>query len=145
MPPDEVLPAQPAPEIPLFSLHNPSPPPDLAPDSCPPERGPTPRRLVAPRRNLGQVQLSLASGLNTGSRLRKIRAAYGPLPLATTCSVPGGVCYLCDAGAWGIAFETNGKTLDSKCTAIIVHLPKLAAKKFCVSMAQYLHSRTKPR
>ena len=77
----------------------------------------------------------LASGLHTGARLRNIRTAYGAPPLTTTYSVPGGVRYLYNAGAKGIAFETNGKTLDSKCTAIIVHLPKLAAEKFCVSMA----------
>jgi len=87
----------------------------------------------------------LANGLHVGSRLRNIRAAYGALPLATTYSVPGGVRYLYDAGAKGIAFETNGKASDSKCTAVIVHLPKLAAKKFYVSMGQYLHNRTKPR
>ncbi|MGI4884952.1 MAG: hypothetical protein ACRYFR_08335 [Janthinobacterium lividum] len=87
----------------------------------------------------------LANGLHAGSNLRSIRAAYGALPLATTYSVPGGVRYLYDAGARGIAFETSGKALDSKCTAVVVHLPKLAAKKFYVSMGQYLHNRTKPR
>lgn len=87
----------------------------------------------------------LANGLHAGSNLRSIRAAYGALPLATTYSVPGGVRYLYDAKARGIAFETNGKAPDSKCTAVVVHLPKLATKKFYVSMGQYLHSRTKPR
>ena len=87
----------------------------------------------------------LANGLHAGSNLRRIRAAYGALPLATTYSVPGGVRCLYDAGGKGIAFETNGKAPDSKCTALIVHLPGLAAKKFYVSMGQYLHNRTKPR
>ncbi len=80
----------------------------------------------------------LAGGLRVGASLRAIRAAHGALPLAATYRLPGGLRYLYDDAARGIAFETDGPGAGSTCRAIVVHLPGPAAQKNYAMMGNYL-------
>jgi hypothetical protein len=80
----------------------------------------------------------LANGLRPGARLSAIRQAYGKLPLAATYRVASHPRYLYDDVQRGIAFELDGKTSNSLCRALVVHLPGQAAAKTYLAMPVYL-------
>ncbi|GGF12203.1 hypothetical protein [Hymenobacter cavernae] len=85
------------------------------------------------------------NGLHCGSTLASIRHAYEPLTLATSYAPApkASLHYIYDNAKAGIAFEMDGKTAGSRCTAIIVHLPGKAVASAYLSMTQYLKEISK--
>lgn len=83
-------------------------------------------------------EFRLPNSLGVGSPLSEIQAAYGHLPLATTYQLKAGTRYLYDDVKQGVAFETDGKAADSRCRALIVHLPGQALMTAALPMPEYL-------
>ena len=83
-------------------------------------------------------EFRLPNSLGVGSALSEIQAAYGQLPLATTYQLKAGPRYLYDDVKQGVAFETDGQAADSRCRAVIVHLPGQAVLAAALPMPAYL-------
>ncbi|RSK45388.1 hypothetical protein [Hymenobacter rigui] len=81
-----------------------------------------------------------AGGVHSGSSLAAVRAACGPFALAGSYRPKPGVParYLYDNARAGIAFETDGTTPVSHCTAVLVHLPGKSMKDNYLSVTSYL-------
>lgn len=69
-----------------------------------------------------------------------MQQACGPLTLAGSYRLASGAAprYLYDNVREGIAFETDGTTATSHCTAVLVHLPGKAIKTNYISLFAYL-------
>ncbi|WP_324671295.1 hypothetical protein [Hymenobacter sp. GOD-10R] len=81
-----------------------------------------------------------AGGLHTGSTLASLRQACGPFKLVTSYAPTpkASLHYIYDNAKTGIAFELDGQTSNSHCTAIIVHLPGKSEPSTYLAMTQYL-------
>lgn len=66
---------------------------------------------------------------------------YGKLPLATTYRVASRPRYLYDDVQRGVAFETDGTASNSRCQAILVHLPGKAITQSALPLAAYLQEQ----
>jgi len=80
------------------------------------------------------------NGLHCGSTLANIRHIYSTLTLASSYAPTpkADLRYIYDDAKAGIAFEVDGKTAGSRCTAIVVHQPGKAAASTYLAMTQYL-------
>jgi hypothetical protein len=81
-----------------------------------------------------------AGGLHTGSTLASLQQACGPFKLvASYAPTPkASPHYIYDNAKTGIAFELDGQTTRSHCTAIIVHAPGKSEPSTYLAMTQYL-------
>jgi len=79
-------------------------------------------------------------GLHPGSTLASLRQACGPFKLATSYAPTpkASLRYIYDNAKAGIAFELDGQTANSHCTAVIVHLPGQSGPSTYMAMTQYL-------
>lgn len=84
-------------------------------------------------------------GIRPGSTLAAVRKSCGPFTLAGTYSSGPAKAtrYLYDNARAGIAFETDGTSATSHCTAVLVHLPGKAIKTSYASVLAYLQDLPK--